>query len=435
MPADWTDAPVNYGDDKPVIRHAPDPSRYYFPGEDQIYRTGGSPAGRYATIPEGKGVTDGGSKGFDLSKAGPMLVHLDPKDRGIVFDPAGLTKEQIATAVNDSTYAYEAFQKLARAAPVQSLIPAIEAGPVNPHVSPGTYLTPATNPDGTAYHPYQPSMEAPPVTPLPPVPPLPNMTPQFFGPTVVGPVQPGVQPNGQPPGMPPQPVQQPYYPPPAQQPYYPPPPPVYQPPPDPTGDLLRQLTAAVMDLSRRQAESEKRAAASPPSPAPLATMPMDVAEPVYRETPVQRHQLAEERPIRAGKALPTGPAQEAPRPGMFDLAWLRETPVKPGLQAIFEIPRVGHQAARYHDIIDSQHVVVLVYDTRYEEGSMYLPIEMDSSIRFQAPSLNIDLTVRSMGLNFNFGSFDMIVLVKVPNQAVDSGFVDAQDAMTAEQTR
>lgn len=441
MAADWTDAVVAaaYETDGEFVRHAPDLHNYHYPSPEQVRASGGSPAGRYATIPAGRG--DGSSHGFDHSSAGPMLVHLFPNDAGIVFDPKIVTKEQLQRVVATSTYAYEAFQKLARAAPVSRPREDLAPVPENPHVPLSTYLVPATNPDGTPYRQAQTRQEGP-MTPMPSpinLPPLPGQQAAHVnGPQV------GAQPHGQPfqlqAAQPVMAAPPPWQQPPPHYPTYPPPPPVYQPPDPQLVDLLGKLAFAVNDLGRRQEAMEKRATTAPALPAPsaLVSIPVGPAEQAYEPPPpVEPRDV--ERPIRSQKA-PLGAGQEQPaQPAIevkhfLNLPWLKAAPTKPACQVVFEIPGFGHQSARYHEVVDEKTVVVLVYDTRYEDGFMYLPMEMgaDKPIRLKVPHLKVDATVCTLGLNFPLGPLDVIVLVKVGQEAVDSAYMAAQSAMTEE---
>lgn len=86
----------------------------------------------------------------------------------------------------------------------------------------------------------------------------------------------------------------------------------------------------------------------------------------------------------------------------------------------FEIPNAGKHSARYHDVIESEHCVVLVYDTRYEDGTQYLPPDMgDSKLKLHVPDRKKTYTVSSMGFSYSFGVFDQIVLVKHEVEALD----------------
>jgi hypothetical protein len=87
----------------------------------------------------------------------------------------------------------------------------------------------------------------------------------------------------------------------------------------------------------------------------------------------------------------------------------------------FEIPGAGKHLARYHDIIDSEGCVVLIYDTRYEDGTQYLPPDLgEQEIKLHCPYLKKTFVVSSMGFHYPFGVFDHIMLVKHSFEALES---------------
>jgi len=89
-------------------------------------------------------------------------------------------------------------------------------------------------------------------------------------------------------------------------------------------------------------------------------------------------------------------------------------PVKAKKQIIFEFgPSGGKCLVRYHSIIDSQNCLILVYDTRYEDGVQFLPPSTnDRPIKVYLPDENKTLNVYSLDLTFSLGSLDFIVLIK-----------------------
>jgi hypothetical protein len=91
-----------------------------------------------------------------------------------------------------------------------------------------------------------------------------------------------------------------------------------------------------------------------------------------------------------------------------------EGPVKAKKQIIFEFgPSGGKCLVRYHSIIDSQNCLILVYDTRYEDGVQFLPPSTDDRpIKVYLPDENKTLNVYSLDLTFSLGSLDFIVLIK-----------------------
>lgn len=95
-------------------------------------------------------------------------------------------------------------------------------------------------------------------------------------------------------------------------------------------------------------------------------------------------------------------------------------------RVVFEIPGAGNHMAQFHDVIVSKECVVLVYDTRYEEGTQYVPPELGEvviTVRVLGKDKNgkdsKSYKVCSMGFTYSFGVFDHIVLVKQDDETVD----------------
>lgn len=87
-------------------------------------------------------------------------------------------------------------------------------------------------------------------------------------------------------------------------------------------------------------------------------------------------------------------------------------------QVLIEIPGIGKQLARFHDVVVAKGCVALIYDTRYEEGQQYLPENFGDKplkVHVSGPKRNesICYPVASMGLTFNMGVLDVIVLVRL----------------------
>lgn len=103
------------------------------------------------------------------------------------------------------------------------------------------------------------------------------------------------------------------------------------------------------------------------------------------------------------------------------MAFLGEKPQKAQRQVYFELPGFGKHLARYHEVIESQHCVVLVYDTRYEDGTQYLPPDWgEQAIVLHVPHLHRTFSVASMGLNYACGVLDFVVLIKQQASPLDS---------------
>jgi hypothetical protein len=404
--AEWWDQPgaAVASDGKPVVRHAPNDGKYHLATDPTVRQRLGDYT---ALVPVAR--HDGRSTGFDPTRAGP--VHVDPgaPDGGVIFDPASVDRRQIVAAVQDATYPHEAFYRLGR--------PAGHAGsgrsefadrPVdNPHLPADSYLVQATAPDGRPLARHQ---EGPTVT-LPTLAPLPQLAaPQLAVPQMAAPQPPQAGPPA-------------YYPPQSQT--------------DPAvlsylqqiGQTLSGVGQTLANVSQRLADVEARPQARHPvGLPPVATLPAErsaAAAPAPR--PAEFDDSA--RPIRAradndGQGRQTvreyeeaqEPASERVIVGFetLKLDWLTG-PIadKPRRKVFFTIPQAGKFSASFHDVVDSPHCVALVYDTRYEDGTQFLPPERgEEPIRIGVPHLKTEFTVLSLGLHFTLGTFDVIVLGK-----------------------
>jgi hypothetical protein len=94
--------------------------------------------------------------------------------------------------------------------------------------------------------------------------------------------------------------------------------------------------------------------------------------------------------------------------------FLGETPKKPEAQIIVELGgAAGSITTRYHAVIKGGGCVVLVYDTRYQDGNQWAPSDMGSDgIKMHCPSMDESFTISSMGLQFSLGVLDVIVLIQ-----------------------
>lgn len=356
----------------------------------------------------------------------------------------------------------------------------VDHGP-NPHM-PGAYVTPSAQPGRlseipsfvangygggpASYNPTYRAQEEQAVTPVP-----------SFG--AQPPAQmPAPQPaeNAQPQQYAPQPQpQQHYQPPPVQ--YAPPPqyhqaPQLYAPPPmDPNMQAMMQGIVALQQTVGALTQQVNARPQLPPTTG-LSRSPLPVARPVLGTQPVgyaeggaaarrgpdddfddeaarpirkqvkrnkqtQDVEDEEEAPRQSRRARPEEPEErqtlreyhEADREpegvivGFETLNMKFVTgpmPHKAKRQVVFEIPGAGKHMARFHDVIESKECVVLVYDTRYEEGQQYEPPELDEvDIILHVPQTKKTYTVRSMGFSFALGVLDCIVLVKQAAEKLD----------------
>ena len=88
-------------------------------------------------------------------------------------------------------------------------------------------------------------------------------------------------------------------------------------------------------------------------------------------------------------------------------------PVKPKKEVYFEMPNMGTMAARYHEIQDGGTCLALIYDTRYEDGYQFMPPALgDAKIKMTVPKENKIYYCSSVGIHFNCGVLDIVVLFK-----------------------
>jgi hypothetical protein len=158
----------------------------------------------------------------------------------------------------------------------------------------------------------------------------------------------------------------------------------------------------------------------PPAPPVAATSPAESPAPVG--TPNREPQSPQLEAVlaqlvqRLTPAAPSPPArvdEPAASWASLKMPFLTGKPQKAQRQVYFELPHFGKQLARYHEVIESEHCVVLVYDTRYEDGTEYLPPDWgEQAIVLHVPHLHRTFTVASMGLHYACGALDFVVLIK-----------------------
>jgi len=95
-------------------------------------------------------------------------------------------------------------------------------------------------------------------------------------------------------------------------------------------------------------------------------------------------------------------------------------PVKPKKEVYFEMPNMGTMAARYHEIQDGGTCLALIYDTRYEDGYQFMPPALgDVKIKMTVPRENKTYYCSSVGIHFNCGVLDIVVLFKHTQDSED----------------
>lgn len=465
MAADFWNKP---GADNGVVAHTADESQYHYPDERQSARMGSGIGG--VVIPRAN--QDGTSKGFDSGTAG--MVHVDPDapDGGAIVDLSSLSADKLYNAFSAAKYPHQVYynlgesrQDMNRAQP--DIQKPQEPARTNPYVPQDTYVVPKSGDDGIQYTHQQ---ERRLVQPMPQLPSSPqggqlsqatsaDVQPAPYSGPAVQPTQ-HYQPKYQPqpegqvqyqPQHQPMPVQQSY---PQYQQY--PPPPSWQPQvsPVPPGqydhvmNALSQLTNVVSGLANQVQTMQRQ-----PDPAPV---------PPLRSLPRQDKQTG--IPTQGGGRVPpmaSAARLQQPDPDDFEqpqtLAQLEASaedeavrngvivgfetlnmrfingphPTKPKKQVFFEMPGSGTMAARYHAVIEDKNCLVLVTDSRFEDGPQYLPPDLGAKvITVGIPQTGSkeakEIECCSMGFHFNIGVLDIILLVK-PAQTSAAPVYDEDD--------
>jgi hypothetical protein len=410
-------------DDKPVVAHTPDPARYHKAGSDQAgpMRTGM----RGVIIPRAN--NDGTSKGFRADE--PGVVHVDPYigDGGAVVDLSRLNKSAYDKAFQQSQYPSEVFYRLgqssANLSPVQIQANVIKPTRENP-LAPNSYVCPASKEDGRQYFAQQEQPMA--------LPPLnePNRRETTTPSVVSGPSQPTYAPPPQTPAPTYNPQMQPV-------PQY-----VYLPQPnapDMSG-LMSQLEriAGKLDYMDQRINNVEAAAFTKKAVAPIETG-------VQFDPSLRGEDDTGEEPVRSIPKRPKHPytrksegeeivIEEEPGDRLiigFETLKMNfvtgPIPTKPQYEVFFELPEAGTINARYHSVEEGIGCLVLVYDTRYEDGSQYSPPKLGRKVfpvsvlrgRGQSRgdrSRNKEIhNCCSIGLHFSVGILDIVVLIKDPS--------------------
>jgi len=106
---------------------------------------------------------------------------------------------------------------------------------------------------------------------------------------------------------------------------------------------------------------------------------------------------------------------------------------KPKKTAVFDLGPGGILRKRYHEIIQGADCVVLVYDTRYEDGEQWVPPQTDEAFTVAIPDAKKagkpgdPIAVRSFGLQFSLGCMDVIVLVNAEDAAPEHALMGDAD--------
>jgi len=380
---------------------------------------------------------------FDPTKAGP--VHVDPQmtDGGVIVDMTSLSSREMTVAMASSRKPYQVYKNLGfppKKVKGERQEKKRETG--NDLIPPGSYVTPPATAGGSQKRKRSVSAKSRGnhVRPVPP----PDYVESVEGSLsqVASPQQPQV---AYPPAAYPQ--SWPAYP---AAPYYPPQavPPVTDP------NLVRTLDAIVGRLS---ALSEKVDAVERPtqrkrkivavSSKPIGRAPIAVTQPDDEdeddgidEVPVHKTKKKKRRPIededkpslhaldKPKRRQHLDDLEERPRDGIIKgFETLRipfvtgPVPQKAKKQVFFEFGEFGRQAAKFHDVIVTDHNVVLVWDTRYEDGNQYAPPALGPqkpfTVHVTPPKGKSEAyTVAHVGTVVTLGVFEQVVLFKTTSE-------------------
>lgn len=473
MPAAYWENP-DAKDDTPVQRHAADANTYQYPDSRMLDRMPMGKVGSFAIVPAAR--SDGTSRGF--SHDDPGVVHVDPDapGGGVVVDFSQVSSRDLNVAVSRAQYPHQVYYQLG--APPGQVKQSYDMAPQtqsyrhenNPHLPPGSYVTPSAMQGGGQAATRARSSEMLPLSqlqtqeamqpqPLPtahqaPAPmqaaqPQQQMQPQY-APQPQQQPQPQYAVPGQQPQYAPQQYQQPYYP---QQPQYAPP------PPDQSMQAIQQLTGVVTGLVQAvQQMQNPRPLPAPSGPPRLNTMPMpggggqppgayptgtrpplrQVAEqddfenpqPIRRaqrqeqEEEQQPQQQAQSRSLLRRQTLRDVEEDNAPRnDGVITGFESLDIPCivgpiaeKAQRRVVFEYGQGDKASATYHEVVEGDTCIVLVYDSRYEAGTQYMPRPTgENTLTLHVPQVNgkpKKHQVSSLNITYSLGVLDFIVLIK-----------------------
>ena len=453
----WKSNPHTMG--KPVKVWTPDPTRYHPADSTQSMRVGSGSVGNTAMIPRGN--NDGSSKGFDAGRAGVFIVDPDEPGGGVAIDPAALNNDMIQDALarvgpvggddeEEQEAAFAAMSIVAKKGAATNPDRAVVASEADERPArrraqqsrPRSAVVPqfAQNeqveqeplddlPEQSPTAPFPSHASRFPTTPVEPTEPEPKEAVQMSqaqagallaqllkvaGVTApqaqpVQPVRQLVRPRvstqarpGAPRIMRPKPV-----PPPVEE--------VYE--EDLVEDEPQEIVQEIEDYAvDEQEQTEEEVQYEDPEPAPIPAPRRRTATINRRPTPTP---LA--RQVRAAPTRRIDPAAEDSIDSLH-VTFLTAKPSKPTTRVIFNLGKnLGNMQARYHGVVKGAGCVILVYDTRYEDGNQWSPPSLGASqpITVILPETNERFIVASMGLEVNMGALDMTVLVLPTNDPID----------------
>lgn len=119
--------------------------------------------------------------------------------------------------------------------------------------------------------------------------------------------------------------------------------------------------------------------------------------------------------IKTNSVTPVLPQTEAIASSV--LPFLSDVARPPKSKAVFNFKQIGVMSALYHKLIVTEANVVLVYDTRFEYGTQYIPPQLNDEDGIAVTLIDEEGTknmqLRSLGINFSLGCLDISVLFRV----------------------
>jgi hypothetical protein len=93
-------------------------------------------------------------------------------------------------------------------------------------------------------------------------------------------------------------------------------------------------------------------------------------------------------------------------------------PQRPQYKIVVDLGRAGKFSAAYHAIEEGNGILALVYDTRYEDGTQWVPPDLgrDELMTLHLPDQDVQYQVASFGHRFPLGVLDIIILIKVDQE-------------------
>lgn len=97
---------------------------------------------------------------------------------------------------------------------------------------------------------------------------------------------------------------------------------------------------------------------------------------------------------------------------------------RPEFEVFFDLGPLGQAVGRYHGVVETDKVIVLFYDTRFENGFQYLPPSgQKKPMRMECPKIGKTFHAVNAGLMYSLGCIDHLVLIKVETEAEETPVV------------